>query len=171
MEAHATRKQLTLFPLHANEIIEKIRATFNPIQYKLIPAHVTLCREDEIIALEKVIDNIRLLAFNGPISIKFRPVERFDNGKGVLLPATDQNPSFHTLRNFVLKSIMDSPREHQPHLTLMHPSNATCTDAIFNQIKNYDLPTELIFDSITLIEQTEGGPWQIVQKFPMGHVL
>ncbi len=36
------RKQLTLFLEESNEAIEKVRAKFNPEQYNLIAAHITL---------------------------------------------------------------------------------------------------------------------------------
>ncbi len=81
------RRQLTLFISNQNETIEKIRAEFNPEQYKLIAAHVTLCREDEIGPIEKVIENIKCITWRKPILIEFNPPERFENGKGALIPA------------------------------------------------------------------------------------
>ena len=42
-----TRKQLTLFVKDVQaKAIEAIRRQYNPEQYALIKAHVTLCRED-----------------------------------------------------------------------------------------------------------------------------
>jgi len=49
------RKQLTLFLPDTAAAIEKIRAEFNPEQLKLISAHVTMCREEEIDPLEHCI--------------------------------------------------------------------------------------------------------------------
>ena len=52
------RRQLTLFVGEKDAItIEQIRQKFNPLQFKLIKSHVTLCREDEIENLEQVIEN------------------------------------------------------------------------------------------------------------------
>jgi 2'-5' RNA ligase len=161
------RRQLTLFIPDGNETIEKIRATFNPIQYNLIPAHVTLCREHEINPVEKAIENIRFITRDKPIRIAFNPPERFDNGRGVFIPAKKENTDFHELRKTVLKGLVEFPLEYLPHITLMHPRNSTCTGTIFEQIKRYELPTELIFDTISLIEQHNGGRWVIIEQFPL----
>jgi hypothetical protein len=116
------RKQLTLFleKRDAKEI-EAIRKKFNPEQAKLINCHVTLCREDEILNIDKVLDNIT--TFDPEIiTIEFGQVIRFDNGKGVLIPAL-RDDAFHHLREKVLKGIHTTIRRHEPHLTLMHPGN------------------------------------------------
>jgi 2'-5' RNA ligase len=162
---HQSRKQLTLFIAGQNEAIEKIRAEFNPEQYRLISAHVTLCREDEIEQIEKVIENIKSISRGKPVTMAFNPPERFENGKGVYIPAKGENPEFYELRKTVLNGVNEFPRKPLPHITLMHPRNSTCTDVIFDQIKKYELPTELIFDTISLIEQNNGGPWIIIEQF------
>ena len=44
-----TRTQLSLFvPPAQSAQIETLRRLLDPIQAKLIPAHITLCREDEL---------------------------------------------------------------------------------------------------------------------------
>lgn len=159
------RRQLTLFPAESNEAIEKIRAAFNPVQYQLIAAHVTLCREDEIEPIETVLKNIRSIQLDHSIKIQFNSIERFDNGKGVLMTAGNNNADFYELRKIVLKEIIQSTGEHLPHITLMHPRNAVCTDAIFAQIKNFKLPEVLRFDAISLIEQRNGERWKIIEQF------
>jgi hypothetical protein len=56
------RIQLTLFAEeNKSGVIEKIREAFNPQQYELIKAHVTLCREDELEQLDKVLANLETL--------------------------------------------------------------------------------------------------------------
>lgn len=162
---HQTRRQLTLFIPGQNEAIEKIRAEFNPEQYDLISAHVTLCREDEIEQIEKVIENIKSISLDKPVRIKFNPPERFENGKGVYIPAKRDNPDFYELRKAILNGLNEFPGKPLPHITLMHPRNSTCTDLIFERIKKYEFPTELIFDTISLIEQHNGGPWIIIEQF------
>jgi len=48
------RRQLTLFIDQGDaQIIEMIRAEFNPLQHQLIKSHVTLCREDELNRLKQ----------------------------------------------------------------------------------------------------------------------
>lgn len=155
---------MTLFVQH-NEIIEKIRKEFNPVQHQLIAAHVTLCREDEIKAIDLVIENIKLLRLKKPLRITFDQVARFEDGKGVLIPANKATHEFDELRREILKGVNNSPRQHQPHVTLMHPRNSTCTDYIFDQIRKCNLPAELSFDRISLIEQENDKPWRIKKEF------
>lgn len=161
------RRQLTLFidPKDA-EIIEQVRQEFNPKQYELIKSHVTLCREDEIQNLEQVILNLHSLN-QEEIVIEFGKVIRFENGKGLLLPATTNNLEFQELRKQVLIGVIDTPRKHEAHITLMHPRNSTCTDAIFNHVERLSLPKRLTFKSISLIEQEDGREWKILQEFEL----
>jgi hypothetical protein len=158
-----TRKQLTLFvPQH--HVIEEIRERFNPVQHGLITAHITLCREDEIEEIGKVIPNIEKIQLNSPLILKLNAPERFDNGKGVFISA-GPNAQFDALRKRILEGIIASPRPQLPHLTLMHPRNSICNDTIFNQIKTYNLPTSLSFDTISLIEQVDDRPWKILARY------
>ncbi|GLU55501.1 hypothetical protein Dfri01_49620 [Dyadobacter frigoris] len=161
------RRQLTLFLSSQNEEIEKIRAEFNPAQHELISAHVTLCRDNEIEKPDVVIHNIKTISLVQPLIIEFEPAERFENGKGVLIPARTGNQEFYDLREKVLKGIQEFNKHYLPHITLMHPRNSTCTDEIFDQIKKYKLPSMVTFDTISLIEQTDGGRWTIIEQFPI----
>ena len=160
-----TRKQLTLFVEQKDaETIEQIRQKFNPEQFKLIKCHVTLCREDEIENLEQVLTNLFLLT-QPEIVIEFEKITRFDNGKGLFLSATNANAAFQVLRKQVLVGIIDNPRRQQPHITLIHPRNSTCTDYIFAQVEKVTLPTKLKFRRISLIEQKDSGQWRVLQEF------
>ncbi len=160
-----TRRQLTLFIEEKDaENIERVRKEFNPKQSELIKSHVTLCREDEIENLEQVIANLsNLTEIN--VSIDFGQVTRFNKGKGVLLPAQGDNIEFHKLRKKILYGSTDSPRMHEPHITLMHPRNSTCTDDIFRQIEEIGLPEKLKFKMISLVERREGGAWNVLEEF------
>ncbi len=129
------RKQLTLFIEESNVNIEKIRMEFNPEQYKLISAHVTLCREDEIGSIKSIVERIKSISLKKPIQIEFKNVEWFSDGKGILIPATDKNIEFRELRKSVLGQTKLT-KEQFPHITLMHPRNSPCTDDIFNQKTN-----------------------------------
>lgn len=159
------RRQLTLFvnPKDA-EIIELVRREFNPIQFALIKSHVTLCREDEIENLEHIILNLQSLT-QKEIVIEFGKVTRFDNDKGLFLPAITNNIGFQDLRREVLIGLIDNPRKHEAHITLMHPRNSTCTDEIFHKIEQLSLPKQLSFKKISLIEQEDGSQWNILQEF------
>lgn len=159
------RRQLTLFVNEADAVtIEAIRSRYNPAQQKLIGAHVTLCREDELENLDTELHHLENLDQN-TITVFFDKPIRFENGTGVLIPAAANNEAFQQLRKKVLAGLVENPREHQPHITLMHPRNATCTDAIFEAIKKECLPKQLVFTTIALIEQTDGGPWKILSTF------
>ena len=158
------RTQLTLFIEQSNETIEKIRAEYNLKQYNLISAHITLCREDEIAEMEEVIERIKLINLKKPIRIEFKKVERFSLGKGVLIPAIDKNIAFRELRKSVLGQ-KKLTKERCPHITLMHPRNSECTNEIFKKIESQDLPTELLFKKISLIEQINGGKWNVIKEF------
>ncbi len=164
------RKQLTLFvDEHESENIEKIRSAFNPVQYRLIKSHVTLCREDEIEKIDGVIENILKPGIKS-ISIQFSAVTRFSDGKGVMLPATVNNQPFKSLRNQILKGIIDEPGDHHPHITLMHPANATCTRQDFELIKKNKFPDHLTFNMISLIEQDNGAPWKVLRQFNLKEI-
>ncbi|MBC7884327.1 MAG: 2'-5' RNA ligase family protein [Saprospiraceae bacterium] len=161
------RRQITLFVDESDAgTIEKIRREYNPIQSELIRCHVTLCREDEILKLEQVISNIGRLAVTD-VTIEFGKVSRVDNGQGLLLPATGDNEKFQDLRRQILSGIIENPGRHEPHITLMHPRNSTCTDSIFEQVKKVVLPVKLKFKKISFIEQENGGTWKTLQEFDL----
>jgi 2'-5' RNA ligase len=161
------RRQLTLFAEPTDAVtIEQIRQKFNPRQFEIIKAHVTLCREDEIENLEQVISNLFLLTQTQQnIFIEFGKVARFDNGKGLFLPAINDNKEFEHLRRQILFGLYDNPRNQKPHITLMHPRNSTCTDRIFEQVKEINLPTKLELKRISLIEQENDGQWRTLKNF------
>jgi 2'-5' RNA ligase len=157
--------QLTLFvDEYESRAIEDIRRQFNPEQYQLIKSHVTLCREDELGLFEKLMANLSALKCP-PVSIDFGSVVRFSDGKGVLLPGAGNNEPFHQLRKIVLQGISEKPRNHEPHITLLHPRNATCTDELFEQIKTKKLPGKLVFNTISVIEQEAGEKWIVLNVF------
>lgn len=161
------RRQLTLFvPPDDAEAIEQIRQAFNPRQFEIIKAHVTLCREDEISNLEKVMSNLHLLT-QPDLVIEFGNVTRFDHGKGLLFPATEHNSGFEELRRQVLAGLSDNPGKQKPHITLMHPRNSTCTDDIFRQVEKIALLARLKFKNISLIEQENGGQWKVLKDFEL----
>lgn len=159
------RIQLTLFVNDpAAVLIEAVRKKFNPEQYHIIKAHTTLCREDELLQLEKVIKNLAQLN-HGPITIKFGKPMRFSDNKGVLIPASGDIENFQELRKQVLKDVTGDPRLHHPHITLMHPRNSICTDELFKELEKYNFPSVIEFDTISLIEQEMGKQWNILKEF------
>jgi hypothetical protein len=161
------RIQLTLFVSGKDSgQIEAIRQQFNPAQYALINSHVTLCREEELEQMEKVISNLEVLEHEA-ITIEFGSAVRFANGAGVLLPAIGSKEAFYQLRRHILQGIIDKPGTPDPHITLMHPRNSLCTDEVFEQIKSRTLPAKLTFSTISLIEQEPGMRWQVLREFEL----
>ena len=164
------RIQLTLFvDEHESMVIEEIREKFNPQQYHLIKSHVTLCRENELQNILRVLSNIKALKHNY-ITIDFGNIIRFCNEKGVLLPALSENEPFHQLRNDILEGSVEFPTKHQPHITLMHPRNSTCSDELFGQIEQFEIPNKFTFKKISLIEQEEGMKWHILKEFDLKYL-
>jgi 2'-5' RNA ligase superfamily protein len=161
------RKQLTLFVNQIDAMnIEVVRAKYNPQQKKLIDCHVTLCREDELFDVDKIMDNLIHLDAN-PLTIVLGEATRFHHAEGVLLPARGYPEAFHQLRDRVLKGSYVKPRIHEPHITLMHPRNSTCNDLIFEEIKKIRLPARTTFQTISLIGQIDEGKWEILREFPI----
>ncbi len=162
------RKQLTIF-LDQTEAkaIEQIRQVFNPAQYRLIKAHITLCREDEIENLEHVLRNLRQLKMR-QFELTTRPPQRFWEGKGVFIPIDDSKGLFQKLRARILQNGITSLRTHEAHITLMHPRNSTCDDAKFEAIQKVNIPEQLTIAKISLIEQEMGEVWEVLDEFILG---
>jgi len=160
-----SRQQLTLFIEEERELFEFVRSRYNPAQQALIAAHVTLCREDELQQLPQVLDNIRSIQLAGPVTITFGAPGRFAEGGGLFLPAVGANAGFHELRKQLLKGIIAQPRQHHPHITLIHPRNGECTAEIFEEMKQYTFPTRLQFHRVSLIGQLGEGAWRLQEEF------
>ncbi len=158
------RRQLTMFIDEPYaKAIENTRWLYNMEQYNLIRAHVTVCREDELTDMDKLRGNLSSIK-HGSLRLTLLPPVRFANGKGVMLPVKE---NCETLRNEVLSGIAESPRLQMMHITLMHPRNANCTDAIYETILNTTFPAEIILNKISLIEQVDNEAWQTLDEFPL----
>jgi hypothetical protein len=160
------RRQLTLFlQKDSSQIVERVRRKFNPVQFALIKAHVTLCREDEIEDIDGVLANLASLN-ERELTLPFGKPVRFDEGKGVYLQA-DEAESYHQLRHQILKTVLYVPGKQTPHITLMHPRNSTCTDALFEQLCKEDFPSSFSFNEISLIEQQGEEKWEVLENFSL----
>ncbi|MDP1814488.1 MAG: 2'-5' RNA ligase family protein [Leadbetterella sp.] len=144
--------------------IEDIRKKYNPIQHGLIDSHITICREDELLDLQIIRMNLRNLKFE-PFEFHFGQPKRFSEWKGVLLPVFGNVELFQILRKNILKEVIENPREHIPHLTLMHPRNAICTEAIFQEIRKFSFPDHHFFQKISLIQQFNMEKWEVLEEF------
>ncbi len=147
------------------ERLESIRARLDPVQSGLIPAHVTLCREDELVAWSADALGARLArASLPPLTMQFGPPESFD-GHGVLLPCTDGAAAFHRLRMVVLGA--EPVRRPLAHITLAHPRNPRTNENVAATYASLNAPLEITFESVCLIEQVAGQPWEVRATFPL----
>ena len=116
-----TRRQLSLFLPEAQRLpVEQIRRRLDPIQQALIPAHVTLCRDDELHDLQQLTLRLeRLEPFL--ITMRFEEPQELPDGCVLLRPSSGTE-KFQALRHSILGN---SARVYGAHLTLLHPRNAT----------------------------------------------
>lgn len=161
---NVVRTQLSLYaPGPAAISIEEIRRVVDPVQFRLIPAHVTLCREDELTDLPAV--RARLLDNRfAPLTLRFGGVEVFD-GHGLLLHCREGEAAFHALREAVLGTT--GIRAHRPHITLAHPRNPKAAGNSYETATQLPNPLDITFSTVFLIEQTDGGPWNVLERFPL----
>ena len=153
-----TRRQATLYlPLPDSTAIESLRSRFNRVQFELIRAHVTLCREDEVSDWDKFASRLSDLG-SIEVTLSFGVPVRDDNL--VYLPATGSTDSYDALRRSLLSTRNSVPRKHDPHITIIHPRNGICSDSVFDEISSQLKPFTTSFRCVTLIEQIDGGPWQ-----------
>ena len=158
------RTQLSLFVSEPTlNRLEHIRQLVDPTQAALIPAHVTLCRDEEVQFLSPSLIGSRLET-QPPILIEFRTVEQVD-GHGLILRITDSQDGFQRLRRCVLGP--DAKRS-DAHITLAHPRNPKVNG---NRLGAVDiaLPVSVLFDKAVLIVQdTMDTPWRITYEFRFG---
>lgn len=161
------RLQLTLFvPQTQADLFETVRRRYNPEQQALIACHATLCREDELEHLDAVLDNLKNGVYPA-LTLDFGPIVRFSAGKGLMLSAKGPNEAYHRLRKQILRGLIGEPRLPEPHITLIHPRNATCTDEIFEKTACLDFPRAVTFQEIALIRQENGGVWEVLERFDL----
>lgn len=154
------RSQLSLFvPPGSGPDLEAIRGVVDPVQRRLIPAHVTLCREDELhgVGLREL--NERLAhAGTEAITLQFGPPQRF-GGYGILLPCIGGTAAFQTLREVVLAD--RHARPHAPHLTLAHPRNPRAPGNDLARTASLLTGLTVTFAEVHLIEQIDDAPWGV----------
>ena len=94
----AIRRQLTLFlPSEQSQEIEAFRKKHNPIQFQLIPAHITLCREDELTKWNTISENLRSLNIE-TLTVVLKQPTRFADEKGLSMEPAGSYPTFQQLR-------------------------------------------------------------------------
>lgn len=153
------RRQISLF-VHegARAPWEALRSTLDPVQHRLIPAHVTLCRDDE--PYPDARDTLAArLAGTPALRLVFGPPEPF-NGHGLRLPCVDGQSAFHALRARLLGE--GNTRRAHAHLTLAHPRNPRASGNRLGAWAHVPSRTVLVFDAVQAIVQTEpDAPWKV----------
>lgn len=161
------RRQLTLFlPGAARAIVEPIRLRLDPLQYALIPAHVTLCRDEELPPWPLL--SARLAALGRfSLSLRFGRPEQLADGC-VLLRLVQGSEPYQQLRQAMLGP---AARLHGAHITLLHPRNAkgvSCNLADLGPVLD---GIDIQFNSLALIEQLGQESWRVRQVYGAGQRL
>ena len=156
------RRQLTLFlPPPQRAIIEPIRQRLDPRQHAIIPAHVTLYRDDELAdwpALERRLSSLE--AFS--LTLRFGAPQALPDGC-ILLRPTQGAQQYQALRRSLLGPAAPI---HGAHLTLLHPRHATGTPPDVAELATVLADLVVTFSSIALIEQRGLAPWQLLREYP-----
>ena len=153
------RQQLSMYlPEDAAKELEEVRSLVDPVQHRLIPAHITLCREDELGEPSALAHRLQGLRFT-PFTLRFGRPEAF-SGHGWLLPCIEGEDEFRRLRERVLRS--SNLREQRPHITLAHPRNPKAAGNNEENLSRLPARLEFTLSTIYWIEQTDGGPWTTV---------
>lgn len=161
-----TRRQLSLYvPTDAAVEIEAVRRVVDPIQSGLIPAHVTLCREDELGRLSEAellerLANPRL----EPVTLRFGRPEGF-SGHGILLPCIGGEEELRGLREQLLGSA--EIRRQEPHITLAHPRNPQAAGSSPAAAAALPESLSITFSTVRLIEQEGREPWKVLRSFEL----
>jgi len=161
---HRRRTQLSLYvPAGPAEALEAVRRLVDPVQSNLIPAHVTLCREDELGELSALSWRLGQLRA-APLTLRFgRPEVFFEHG--LLLRCVEGEPAFRRLREEVLGS--RDLGTLRPHLTLAHPRNPRAPGNSLAAAEGLPADLCITFPTLFLIEQVDGGPWQVRGRHPL----
>lgn len=161
------RAQLSLWvPPPVASAIDAVRQVVDPVQARLIPAHVTLCRDEELDALapEDVRAHLAASPWRGALSLRFGPAERFGE-HGILLPCAAGEDAFRALRAAALGAA--PAREQRPHLTLAHPRNPRAPGNALDAAAALPVPMEVRFTEVHWIEQHDGDAWSVRASFAL----
>lgn len=155
------RRQLTLFlPPDQRAIVEPIRQRLDPRQHAAIQAHVTLCRDDELVPWQVISQRLAMLA-DISITMQFAEPQVLPDGC-VLLRPTHGTEEYQSLRQSILGS---SANVGGAHITLLHPRNAAGVIYDLSEIARALAGLTATFRTIALIEQHGSGSWLVKQEY------
>lgn len=167
LKAEKIRHRLVLFlnPETAASI-GPIRQTYDPMQANLVAAHTTLCGENELVNMERVLHNLSIL-YLPPVLIHFGPPECFADDFGLHIPESGENSGFRELRRKVLQGVVDEPSPLKASVILIDPRSGINTRAVVAELTKTQFPTDITFDECCLIRQEGSDPWEIIRRFPL----
>jgi hypothetical protein len=160
------RRQLTLFLAGENAAaVEAVRRVVDPVQYRLIPAHVTLCREEELEGFPFEELEARLAAGPGRrVTLDFGRAESFSD-HGLKLRCVAGGGEYQALRQIVLGSKeIARPR---PHITLAHPRNPRAPGNSLEAALTLPPRWQVRLSWIHLIEQEGVQPWRRLAMYEL----
>ncbi|MDM4767884.1 2'-5' RNA ligase family protein [Pelomonas sp. SE-A7] len=170
MPEAALRRQLSLY-LSGPEtlLVERARGLLDPLQQSLIPAHLTLCREDELGDLAEPDGLLQQLSAGAdfPVLDLVLGAPRQFHETGWLLPCVQGAEAFARLRSQLLGR--EPAREQQAHLTLAHPRNpAPSASALAQALPLLPDRLPIRLDRLRLIEQRGAGRWRELACHALG---
>ena len=135
------------------------------MQFNLIVAHVTLCREDELegLSAENLWRNLSTSEAR-PITLTFGAPESFST-HGILLPCIAGEEDLRALRQLILGPA--AAKRQAPHVTLAHPRNPKAIGNSLAATLSLGSGAEIRFESICLIQQDGTSTWRVVQRFQL----
>ncbi len=161
------RIQLSLYVAEPQAAtINKLRERLDPVQSGLIPAHVTLCREDEMASIS--LDDLKMRLRAAPMStlvLGFGRPQAFSS-HGILLPCETGAEQFAVLRECLLGSFGIS--QPPPHITLAHPRNPKARGNCLARARQLPGGLSIAFNQVNAIEQHGNEAWQIIDSMPIG---
>ena len=161
------RLHLTLFldPMESM-VIEYIRKRFNPEQFRLIPAHITLCRENELEDLTRIKHVLETLDFE-EFDLSLGEIREISAELGVWVTLLDPQGKVPQLREMILGGASPSAGNFTPHITLMHPMNSKLNRQKVETIKEVELSGMIRISRISLIEQQEDQIWKTLEEYQL----
>jgi hypothetical protein len=161
------RRQLTLFlSMPAKGIVDHVRQHLDPSQFARIPAHITLCYDDEIQDWAQVSACLGAIA---PEEIRFdftiEGARSFEaEGKGIYLSTSERSGFFELARSRLLATSCSRRSHVKPHITLLHPRHAIDREHGWTLIDATVFPDCTAIHQISLVEFRESR-WSVVHTF------
>lgn len=161
------RHQLSLYvPPPWRDLVDAVRAVVDPEQHRLIPAHVTLCREQDFWSRAHEATALGSLRQLGGFSVTltFGEPERFHE-HGIFMPAVGGVEEFDALRQQVIGVERARARRQVPHLTLAHPRNRRAPGNSLRVAEALAGGIMIPFTRASWIEQVDDEPWRVCEEF------